>query len=254
MIAGRSSDTGYRGRSAHCSAERRQQRARTAQSYIAKRRQRARSVRWARRVLLIMVAGVACVLVGRGGGVKLARLSELLGRGAISTPKVAWAKGEMPYLYQTDSAWADHPYAGTTVKEAGCGPTALSMAYIYLTGAKDRDPMTMADLSEENGYVVDGQTAWSFMTEGAASVGLLATELPADVPVVKGELEQGHPIICSVGPGDFTTTGHFIVLSGIDDAGQIIIHDPNSAARSATTWDCARILAQCNNLWSYTQA
>jgi hypothetical protein len=27
---------------------------------------------WARRVLLIMVAGVACVLVGRGGGVKLA--------------------------------------------------------------------------------------------------------------------------------------------------------------------------------------
>ena len=34
-----------------------------------------------------------------------------------STPVAEWEKGSVPYLYQTDPAWAAEPYAGGTVEE-----------------------------------------------------------------------------------------------------------------------------------------
>lgn len=172
----------------------------------------------------------------------------------FSTPQFAWAKGNMPYLYQTDPAWADAPYAGGTIAENGCGPTCLSMVYIALTGQKDLGPEAMAIFSEENGYVESGLTTWTFMTEGATKLGLSSTELPADAGTVLSRLSQNVPIICSLGPGDFTTTGHFIVLAGLDDSGQVIVHDPNSGERSRRSWNIETILPQCRNIWAFSLA
>lgn len=57
-------------------------------------------------------------------------------------------------------------------------------------------------------------------------------------------------VIASVAPGDFTITGHFIVVAGADDAGRFVVRDPNSAERSARAWDAQRVLSQCRNLWA----
>lgn len=171
-----------------------------------------------------------------------------------STTAFNWEKGSMPYLYQTDSAWANKPYAGGTVAENGCGPTCLTMVYIDLTGRNDLDPATMAAFSEKNGHVVSGMTSWTLMTEGAAALGLISDELPADETTVLSALSQGKPVICSVGPGDFTTTGHFIVLVGLDEYGKVEIRDPNSEKRSQQSWDLDRILPQCRNLWTFSAA
>ena len=70
----------------------------------------------------------------------------------------------------------------------------------------------------------------------------------------RGFPEDGQPIVCSVGPGDFTKEGHFIVLSGLDDAGRVLVHDPNSPERSAVSWDVQTVLGQCLNLWAYSVA
>lgn len=169
-----------------------------------------------------------------------------------STPINEWKRGYIPYLYQTDAAWADEPYAGATIKTHGCGPTALSMVYVSLTGRTDKNPATMARYSEKNGYVDSGSTSWTFMTEGAQSLGLRARELPADKNSLTSQLKMGHPVICVVGPGDFTTEGHFIVLSKINEDGTVEIRDPNSKDRSHMPWDPDRILAQCLNLWTYS--
>lgn len=169
-----------------------------------------------------------------------------------STPRAEWQQGSVPHLYQTDPAWADTAYADSTIAEAGCGPTCLSMVYIALTGKTDLDPVGMAAFSERAGHVSDGMTAWTLMTDGTRELGLVATELPADAGRVTEELAAGHPVICSVRPGDFTTTGHFIVLAGTDENGQLIVRDPNSAERSAQTWDTERVLRQCANLWSFS--
>ena len=171
-----------------------------------------------------------------------------------STPVSEWAQGAIPRLYQTDPAWAHQPYAGGTVEENGCGPTCLSMVYIDLTGRKDLDPAGMAAFSEEGGHVDSGMTSWTLMTDGAAKLGLASEELPADESSVLSALSQGRPVICSVGPGDFTTTGHVIVLAGLDESDGVSVHDPNSEERSHRAWDVGRILSQCRNLWAFSAA
>lgn len=108
----------------------------------------------------------------------------------------------------------------------------------------------MALFSEQNGYIDAGVTSWSLMSQGARSLGLQSQELGASAEAVLGELTAGHPVICSVGPGDFTTEGHFIVLTAADTAGNVTVNDPNSMERSRRTWDIQRVLDQCRNLWS----
>lgn len=201
----------------------------------------------------IALIGLVC-LVGVITCFGLGNYSDaLIGKAGISTPEGQWKKGEMPYLYQTDEAWGGKPYAGDTVSESGCGPTCMTMAYIYLTGNRDYDPAKMAAFAERGGYVDSGMTSWLFMTDGAARLGLSSSELPNDAGSVRQAIESGHPVIASVSKGDFTTTGHFIVLCGIASDGEVLIRDPNSADRSAKSWNLERVLAQSRNLWELSR-
>lgn len=171
-----------------------------------------------------------------------------------STPTSEWRQGEVPKLYQRDPAWASTSYAGTDFGESGCGPTCLTMAYVALTGRTDTTPADVGALSERMGCAGSDGTAWLFMSEGAAELGLVAEELPADEESVRQALLSGSPVICSVRPGDFTTTGHFIVLAGIDADGRLVVRDPNSPERTARAWDFDTILKQSVAIWAYSAA
>lgn len=175
--------------------------------------------------------------------------ASVIGEVPVSTPRALWCQGKVPYLYQTDPEWADAPYAGGTIRKNACGPTSLTMVYVALTGDTSKDPRDLCALAEAGGYAVDGMTAWTFMTEGARSLGLASRDLPADPGAVYQALEAGHLVICSVVPGDFTKTGHFIVLTGVTESGELEIRDPNSAENSRKTWDVQRVLNQCAGLW-----
>ena len=74
------------------------------------------------------------------------------------------------------------------------------------------------------------------MTELATKLGLSAQELSLSEDSIRQELSQGHPIICIMGPGDFTTSGHFIVLTGVDSDGKITVNDSNSKKNSNKAW------------------
>lgn len=171
-----------------------------------------------------------------------------------STPKSEWRSGEVPALYQRDPAWSTATYAEDDFGTTGCGPTCLSMVYIALTGKTDMTPADMGALSEQLGCASSDGTAWLFMTDGAAQLGLAAREVAADESSVRGALLAGSPVICSVGPGDFTTTGHFIVLTGIDEQGRLLVRDPNSPERTGKAWDFGTVLGQCRALWAYSAA
>ena len=58
-------------------------------------------------------------------------------------------------------------------------------------------------------------------------------------------------MICSMSPGDFTKTGHFIVLTGIDSNGKIIVNDPNSPKNSNKHWDVNTLVSQMKSVWKY---
>ena len=106
-------------------------------------------------------------------------------------------------------------------------------------------------IAEENGYYEgEAGTSWSLMTEGARQFGIYGEEMGLDENMIFSALENGNPIICSMRPGDFTTTGHFIVLVGTED-GKIRVNDPNSVKRSEKLWDYETLYPQINNLWVY---
>ena len=168
----------------------------------------------------------------------------------VSTPASEWARGAMPHLYQKDASWVDAPYADSTMGIAGCGPTCLSMVYIYLTGDTSYDPVAMAQFSETNGFVEEGSTRWVFMSEGARMLGLQSEELGADAFQIENALSAGTPVVAIMGPGDFTEEGHFIVMNGLDSQGRAVVYDPNSPTRSATTWDIDDIIGQALCFWA----
>ena len=108
-------------------------------------------------------------------------------------------------------------------------------------------------MAQRNGYYVDGQgSAWSLMTEGAAKMGLNGTEMSCDAETIRRTLEDGHVIICAMRPGDFTTAGHFIVLTKTEN-GQIKVNDPNSRSRSKI-WSYETLEKQVKNLWAFSKS
>lgn len=54
-----------------------------------------------------------------------------------------------------------------------------------------------------------------------------------------------------MGPGEFTSEGHFIVLAGIDENGKIIVNDSNSKINSSKKWDIDVFMKETKNLWSF---
>ena len=129
---------------------------------------------------------------------------------------------------QWDQRWGYHRYAGEVMGLSGCGPTALSMVAIFMTGDITKNPRWVADFASQNGYAVDGSgTAWSLMLEGARQIGLSSKEIPVERERVENNLQAGNPIIALMGPGEFTSNGHFIVLTGLQN-GRLKINDPNS--------------------------
>lgn len=170
---------------------------------------------------------------------------------AFSTPRSQWSAGTMPHIYQIDPAWSELPYAGGTIRQNGCGPTCLTMVYIFKTGRTDMTPANMCALSEAGNYAPTGATEWSFMTSGAWRLGLNGTQLYNDRDSMAQALRSGTPVIAAVRPGTFTNVGHYIVLYGIDDADQIGVYDPNSPSRSARRWGVVEVLNEIEAMWAY---
>lgn len=160
--------------------------------------------------------------------------------------------GVIPHLLQWDERWGYQIYGDNMIAVNGCGPTVISMVAAGLTGDRTVTPYKVAKFAEENGYYEgEAGTSWSLMTEGARQFGIYGEEMGLDENMIFSALENGNPIICSMRPGDFTTTGHFIVLVGTED-GKIRVNDPNSVKRSEKLWDYETLYPQINNLWVYT--
>ncbi len=161
-------------------------------------------------------------------------------------------EGKIPLFLQWDKRWGYKSYGEEFLAVTGCGPTCLAMVYCGLKNATDQNPYSIACMAEAQGYYVKGSgSAWSMMTELASKLGLEATEAIYDAYHIRRELEAGHPIICIMGPGDFTDSGHYIVLTGVNEDGRITINDPNSIIKSEQTWDLEAIMPQMKNLWKY---
>ncbi len=177
---------------------------------------------------------------------------------------------DIPLFMQTDSRWADFPYSyiGSplhgTIGSSACGPVSMAMAIVGLGGYDNEldlngdgiiDPYEATVYSLKKGHRIYGNgTAWSYFQDIGAKVGLNIRQVaPAGWRDVLNSLSQGDPVIASMGPGAFTSKGHYITLVGINENGRILVNDSNSLSRSKVSWDFARVvLPQAKQFWIVT--
>lgn len=160
---------------------------------------------------------------------------------------------EMPLFLQWDIRWGYKDYGGECVAVAGCGPLSLSMVGYHLTRNEEVfSPDKVVQFALDEGYCIpDSGTAWVLMSEGAEKLGLRVETLPLVEGIIIDRLEQGKPVILIMGPGVFTTSGHYIVLRGYED-GYFLVNDPNSVNKTETKWKFEQFSDQILNIWAYS--
>ncbi len=160
----------------------------------------------------------------------------------------------VPLFLQWDKRWGYKEYGSDVAGLTACGPVCLSMCAYYLTGDEAMSPDKIIDFAIENNYYVKGSgSLWTLISEGGEKLGLEVDELPLDKNTIVRSLENGNPVICVMGKGHFTTTGHFIVLTGVDENGDFTVNDPNSITNSSKSWSYDTISGEIKNLWSVSK-
>lgn len=179
--------------------------------------------------------------------------SDIKPSGAVTQEEMENAVNGIPAFLQWDGRWGYLTYGSDNIGINGCGPTCLSMVAAGLLKDTGQSPDAVAEFSVENNYCTPASgTSWSLMSSGAQKLGLTAASVTLEKETIRGELKAGHPVICSMKPGDFTTTGHFIVLVGLTEEGKVIVNDPNSKLRSQEEWKLNTIVTQTKAAWSYS--
>lgn len=160
----------------------------------------------------------------------------------------------IPLFIQWDKRWGYNAYGNDVVGLSGCGPTCLSMVIVGLTKNQDATPDKLADYATEQGYYEQNAgTKWSFMDEAASAYGVKGYYIYLNKDTMQEELAAGHPIVCAMRSGNFTSQGHFIVIAGME-GDKFRVHDPNSIERSQQLWDYDTLQYQISAIWAFKLA
>ena len=170
-------------------------------------------------------------------------------------------KKPISYL-QTDPRWKNIRYAVSgevsTIGSAGCGPTSAAMLIATITG-KPINPVDTCGWALTKGYKALKQgTYYSYFVPQFREYGIKCLRLnegriindPAnrvhDQALQK--LKDGHYIIALMGPGLWTSSGHFIVLW--EEDGVYFILDPASTRPDRLRGDINRFRRECRMYWA----
>ena len=160
---------------------------------------------------------------------------------------------KFPYYIQWDKRWAYDKLGGTNVAIGGCGPTCVAMALSGILDDKSITPKNIAEKENASGHFTDAGTKWSFFDYIAKEYGVKSTGILLNEQAMKSALSKGHPIIASVRPGKFTTVGHIILITGVDDEGKFIINDPNSYTRTLKKWSFNELRTEIVAMWEFSK-
>ena len=152
---------------------------------------------------------------------------------------------------QTDPRWGNLDYSAagekTTIRASGCGPTAMAM--VLATWADPSvNPATECAWALANDYKAPHKgTYYGYFEPAGKRYGLRVTRLnyaslygndkSAFHAQVKDALDRGDLVIACMGKGNWTSSGHYVLVWGIQ-GDTIYINDPAStkAARIRGSW------------------
>lgn len=170
-------------------------------------------------------------------------------------------KQPVSYL-QTDPKWAAKDYSAsgekTTIGASGCGPTAMAM--VLATWADPSvTPETECAWALAHGYKAPHSgTYYGYFEPAGARYGLRVTRLnwsniygkatSAYHSQAKDALDRGDLVIACMGKGNWTSSGHYVLVYGVDgDA--IYINDPASTKARRTSGSYSLFKQQVKYYW-----
>ena len=136
---------------------------------------------------------------------------------------------------QGDPRWGNIVYTSTnnktqTIANSGCGPT--SMADIMATWIDAAlTPVEMCDYAVKHGYrTKNSGTAWGFFQSIAKAYGFTGFVQTKSMATARAAIKNGAFVVASMGPGYWTSGGHYICLWKTDDT-YMYANDPASKKR-----------------------
>ena len=164
---------------------------------------------------------------------------------------------------QTNPRWKDKDYSAkgekTTIGASGCGPTAMAM--VLATWADPKvDPVTECAWALAHGYKAPHQgTYYGYFKPAAARYGLKCAMLngasiygnskSAYHAQAKKALDAGGLVIACMGKGNWTSSGHYVLVWKID-GDTIYINDPASTLPRRTRGSYALFRQQVKYYWT----
>lgn len=165
--------------------------------------------------------------------------------------------------FQTDSRWRYNDYSAkgekTTIGASGCGPTAMAM--VLATWAdKSVTPATECAWALKHGYKAPHSgTYYGYFEPAGARYGLIVTRLnysniygndkSAYHSQAKDALDRGELVIACMGKGNWTSSGHYVLVWKIE--GDVIyINDPASTKASRTRGSYSLFKKQVKYYWT----
>ena len=121
-----------------------------------------------------------------------------------------------------------------TAKSSGCGATVVSMLDAYINGNYDQTPYTVLYDAAESGMYAGKGLDYYVVKRLVEKRGIEIECVIRSEDSMREALENDHPLILRMGPGEFTDAGHYIIVRGLDENGDALVNDPNSEEHSVS--------------------
>ena len=151
----------------------------------------------------------------------------------------------MPQYYQGDSRWGSKRYGVSTMRNAGCVPTSLAMAFSGL--GKQVKPTDVADVIYYNTNEFNKREIGTSGRGAAYAIrhyGFNYSVIQSKEQLVQA-LQSGRPVFAAMGNGYFVKGNyytHAVILSGYQN-GKTKAMDPDNAYTTGKWYDV-------NNIWN----
>lgn len=144
---------------------------------------------------------------------------------------------------QYDPAWANKPYASSTISSSGCGPSAMAMIITALTGKQVTPVQTAQYAASKNLYIPGVGSKWTLASELAPNWGLKAKAIGTNVAAITAALQSGSLVIAGgKGPKPLTRSGHILVIRAVTADGKWLVGDSGNNDTSDKSWDPNQLL------------
>ena len=159
-------------------------------------------------------------------------------------------KGTVPQLVCWDSRWGNVDYAGGPLALTGSGPTALSMAYMALTGKGDKSPADLAQaITEAEMATGDSLMSGTFLTDSLGDLGLTCSTYTSNAENLAQVLDTGNYLLIEAKAGTLTDAAHWVIIVTEESNGSVRVYDPTSPEVGSHTWDPATVASWGETLY-----